>query len=452
MDFFHLYLFKILFFFCRNDIRKKEIWAGRHRCPRCGKFTDFHLTKTEKTLRAFFIPTMTMIDDRFISCDECGYEKRLRIYQYSKIKKSRFNDLKNRTFPSEMVCNDFSPQNLKYKSRIAKVIITSALFVFMLLTILITSVKSAAITEAVPLFLFVCLPFAIPAMLSIKGLVPCCKKSNAYAHINEFPSINDSNSQIDFHIHNAEKLLTEPSYKNIYTEMDNAKNLMLTDNHKSSEVNSIPSQTTAESKKISFFKKWIYILLGKLHIIPKNCYSNPNFEISFHKLSGNKIKLLYIFHLAFLCVTLIVGVVNICTVTQASTFHVIMSMALPLSASIGFLVITFAVASGIAHSLKTLVHTGNIKYIDEVLEHIGSTREIVIFHKHLLYDKPNRVIVAYDDIVSGYPLYDSNNNNHYTVLCTVDGRKHKTYIINELLYEFKLRKPLVIWESTEIRR
>ncbi|MBR2476702.1 MAG: zinc-ribbon domain-containing protein [Clostridia bacterium] len=442
-----IWLIHLLFHFVTNDERKRDIWAGRYRCPRCGKVTDFHLTKTEKTLLAFFIPVMAMTDDRFIECDECGYEKKLRIHQYNSIRKSKYESIKRREFPLEMVYEDFSPLKLKYTGRIAKMIVSGMILLLMLVLLLFGATETSQTESVIIMLIFCCIPLSIPFCLSIKGLLPYMKKDKIFDHLGEFPSLNNPHSLIDYHIPGSETILSEPCYSAIYSAMDRRETPHIADTPQyfgttaaQTAPVSAPTVPTKEDVRVSGLKKWIYSLLCMIRLVPKRYQSNPKFEIAFHKLSGNKLQAFYVVHLIFLFLTFVT--VGISFVNNTFT-----GILVPLFVSIVFLIVTLCCSPGIMHSLKTLADTGNIMYIDEVLPYIGTIRTNVIFREHLLYDKPERVIVAYADIVAGYSAYDNNNYRYYTVLCTVDGRNHKTTITDELLYEFKLRTPSVKWES-----
>lgn len=83
-------------------------------------------------------------------------------------------------------------------------------------------------------------------------------------------------------------------------------------------------------------------------------------------------------------------------------------------------------------SLKTLEKTGNIKYIDEIIDNNFTTVDKTCFSQHLFYVK-GKVVIAYEDITNVSRI----NNNYY--IDTVDNARHRTYFSKAVLTELKNR-------------
>lgn len=111
----------------------------------------------------------------------------------------------------------------------------------------------------------------------------------------------------------------------------------------------------------------------------------------------------------------------------------------------------FTGTSSTKKAVKTLVCTGKLDYVNEVLTGDYNSNSRVGFSRHLLYDKRTRIVVAYDDIVWIHSNSKTNNKVNFW-FCTVDGKKHGSSIDNRTLTEFlKRRNGIVLGDTPQNR-
>ena len=165
------------------------------------------------------------------------------------------------------------------------------------------------------------------------------------------------------------------------------------------------------------------------------------------KILGQKTTVLFV--MIWITLALYLSPVWISQFTDIADIIMIVSPLCGIS-GLAFFCITFiyfGITSPVKKSLKTLVRTGKIDYIDEIISRDYNSNGVVCFSKHFLYDIKTHAIVAYDDIVWIYE-YQTNASSSVFLICTIDGKKHKSKIDKQTLSEFLKRRRGILLGNT----
>lgn len=163
---------------------KKDFWAGRTKCPRCGQVCNFHLTKVIVRILVFFIPIISITNKRYLVCDSCEWAKELSRKEYKEIRKKQMRLLDSGGIPDDIIKTDFNPPNIKFGWRIIKLIASGMWEIFTLLWVIAMTIDVLAEGEIVLSVLlgliFLGGLYSIPFVICVKHLIPELKMRRIY--------------------------------------------------------------------------------------------------------------------------------------------------------------------------------------------------------------------------------------------------------------------------------
>ncbi len=164
---------------------KDDIWMGNDVCPACGQRTQFRLKRLQQRASIFYIPILSITQKRMLVCDRCGAGWEKSRQEYKKLVKRQEERLERGEFAEEVVMRDYAPPKLKVKRKIAAVVLTAILAVFMLLGIAamgtdIASRGNGIEAESILLMVILAAVFVLPFAFALRGFLKTRRLERIY--------------------------------------------------------------------------------------------------------------------------------------------------------------------------------------------------------------------------------------------------------------------------------
>ncbi len=168
-----------------NKIRlKKDIWAGKAKCPHCGEVRDFHFHKLVQTATIFYVPIISVTKKIYVVCDSCGASIEVSRKKYKEDRIKQIELLERGGAPKEIIYNDCNPDNIHFPIQLIKLVVSGLLAGFMMFVDLLAAIDMAKDTGNI----FVSIIFStymsfmcsIPFIFSLKNFVVALKMRKAY--------------------------------------------------------------------------------------------------------------------------------------------------------------------------------------------------------------------------------------------------------------------------------
>lgn len=163
---------------------KKDIWAGKFQCSKCGKISNYHLYKVRNYGYVFWIPVIAQTVKRLLVCDTCHVCMELSKTEYDNVRVSQEMKLKNGEFPDDVVINDFSPSETKYGGKILLLVLVS-LYSFIMTVGSIGMAIDIPVWDVSVLFgvVFTFAMGVLPLIVVIKSVVSASFKRKLYSSV-----------------------------------------------------------------------------------------------------------------------------------------------------------------------------------------------------------------------------------------------------------------------------
>ena len=425
----------MMFYTVCDPTMRKNFWAGRHKCPHCNRISDFSLQNTKKTFFGFFIiPFLTIIDDRYIVCENCNYKKKLKIRTYSEIASQEKKLFEEGKYPQERIEIDFDPSQFPIGLKIYKLVLSTIwLLLWLVLTIL-----DFRDSKSLEFFLFPLLN-SIPFVISLNSLLTSIRKRSMHKHKSNYPHITEAliseassgvYEKVGFHIDNERP---EVAFEKAVSEFSD-----FTDN----QITSQNTENTYNSSKNGFG----WVLAGVIFmVLPLGFLRKKVLHSLWNLLMNGSYRSLLVIHSILKSLAFVIILYSIikyaCRGDNAFSYILIAVFALIIS--IPFSLINLINAGRVRKSLEMLYETDNLKYVNEVIPYIGKTNRNYILTEHLLYNEKSRCIFAYSNILWAYTVTDENNNTS-TVLYMADGKRYSVAIGNLVFNELIKRHPHIL--------
>ena len=158
---------------------------GNDVCPACGQRTQFRLKRLQQRASIFYIPILSITQKRMLVCDRCGAGWEKSRQEYKKLVKRQEERLERGEFDEEAVMRDYAPPKLKVKRKIAAVVLTAILAVFMLLGIAamgtdIASRGNGIEAESILLMVILAAVFVLPFVFALRGFLKTRRLERIY--------------------------------------------------------------------------------------------------------------------------------------------------------------------------------------------------------------------------------------------------------------------------------
>ena len=465
----------------KNSDFHPEIWAGKAHCPFCEKESDVSLYSDTVSTGLIFIPFFTHTDDRYIRCDNCGEYKKISIAQFVRIKRQQKKAIKEKNYPREKILQQYDPAKFKWKGIYFKFFLSIALILFSLCMALFESLRFGDSGGFVALAI-VCL---IPLLLTSFRFVPVVKRINLFKKVNDDPYIFPSGAGVTrqdrTYLFQKEwemkrKITVVPAYEKEYSQqkevssegLGNIHNVPVLDESSSPQAVSVSDKANTSSQTVTVDterflrnhyaeKRWLppkaslglriwFTLCAVFMVIPFSFLRHKDLFVYCKQIAGKRYK--FFFAVVFLLVVAAVASLTQAIITKDEQY-IILSFVF-IIVSVPFTIINRIHMNRTSASLRTLKLTGNIVYIDEVLHHAKNRSSELLMEKHLMYDKPCRIILAYNDIVWGITTTDQNEKP-LNYIFTIDGKRYPSSL-DEYSLEQMTQKLSLLYGTTNENR
>ncbi len=182
-------------------------------------------------------------------------------------------------------------------------------------------------------------------------------------------------------------------------------------------------------------------------------YSTPSADYDIRKtakeLLGKKINGIFIW--MWISLTIYLGPTPLIgLLPEDNMFMLLPFMIIGGIAFFVLLIIYCSLMSTVKKSLRTLVKTNRIYYINEITSGNYNSNGTVYFSSNLMYHRKCHVVLAYDDIMWVYLNYENGRKN--TIFNTVDGKSYIFNLDEPTIKELITRKPHILVGYTNENR